>query len=57
MAIYEAKDELIAEDIAKRPLSPYGFSKLVCEQIMDDFDKAYGLKSVRLRYFNAAGGS
>ena len=54
-AIYGAQDKPIAEDASKNPLSPYGFSKLVCEQMMDDFDRAYGLKSVRLRYFNAAG--
>jgi UDP-glucose-4-epimerase GalE len=54
-AIYGARDELIAEDTDKKPISPYGFSKLACEQMMDDFDRAYELKSVRLRYFNAAG--
>ncbi len=54
-AIYGVQDGPIDESCAKRPLSPYGFSKLVCEQMMDDFDLAYGLKSVRLRYFNAAG--
>ena len=54
-AIYGPADGLIAEDTGKGPLSPYGFSKLVCEQMMDDFDRAHGLKSVRLRYFNAAG--
>jgi len=37
------------------PINPYGFSKLVCERMMDDFDLAHGLKSARLRYFNAAG--
>lgn len=54
-AIYGARDELIAEDTDKDPMSPYGFSKLACERMMDDFDRAYDLKSVRLRYFNAAG--
>ena len=37
------------------PINPYGQSKLMIEKIMDDYDKAYGLKSVRLRYFNVAG--
>lgn len=37
------------------PINPYGKSKLMIENIMDDYDKAYGLKSVRLRYFNVAG--
>ncbi len=37
------------------PVNPYGKTKLMIENIMDDYDKAYGLKSVRLRYFNVAG--
>lgn len=37
------------------PINPYGQTKLMIEKIMDDYDKAYGLKSVRLRYFNVAG--
>lgn len=37
------------------PLSPYGASKLMVEQMLADFDRAYGLISVALRYFNAAG--
>ena len=37
------------------PINPYGQTKLMVEKIMDDYDKAYGLKSVRLRYFNVAG--
>ncbi|TAK77989.1 MAG: UDP-glucose 4-epimerase GalE [Gammaproteobacteria bacterium] len=39
----------------KQPLNPYGASKLMCEQLLQDMDIAYGLKSVCLRYFNAAG--
>jgi len=37
------------------PLNPYGRSKLVVEKILGDYDKAYNLHSVSLRYFNAAG--
>jgi UDP-glucose 4-epimerase len=37
------------------PINPYGHSKLMVEQMLADFDSAYGLKSVCLRYFNAAG--
>ena len=37
------------------PINPYGQTKLIIERIMDDYDKAYNLKSVRLRYFNVAG--
>lgn len=39
----------------KAPINPYGKSKLMIEQILEDYDQAYGLKSVCLRYFNAAG--
>ena len=39
----------------QNPINPYGQSKLMIEKIMDDYDKAYGLRSVRLRYFNVAG--
>lgn len=37
------------------PINPYGKTKLMMEQIMADYDKAYGLKYAALRYFNAAG--
>ena len=40
----------ITERTRLAPNNPYGFSKLVCERMMDDFGAAYGLKSVRLRY-------
>jgi UDP-glucose 4-epimerase len=39
----------------KEPLNPYGRSKWMVEQILGDYENAYGLKSVCLRYFNAAG--
>ena len=45
----------IDENHPQNPINPYGQSKLMIERIMDDYDKAYGLKSVRLRYFNVAG--
>ena len=45
----------IDENHPQKPINPYGQSKLMIEKIMDDYDKAYGLKSVRLRYFNVAG--
>lgn len=38
-----------------QPVNPYGRSKLMVEQILADYDRAYGLKSACLRYFNAAG--
>jgi len=45
----------IDEKHPQEPINPYGQSKLMLEKIMDDYSKAYGLKSVRLRYFNVAG--
>ena len=45
----------INEDHPKFPVNPYGRSKLFVEEILQDFDRAYGLKSICLRYFNAAG--
>ena len=45
----------IDEKHPQNPINPYGYSKLAVERIMDDYDKAYGLKSIRLRYFNVAG--
>ena len=55
-AVYgEPKYVPIDENHPKNPINPYGQTKLIIEQIMDDYDRAYGLKSVRLRYFNVAG--
>lgn len=45
----------IDEAHAKNPLNPYGRSKWIVEQVLTDYERAYGLKSVCLRYFNAAG--
>ncbi|CAM3299853.1 UDP-glucose 4-epimerase GalE [Pseudomonas plecoglossicida] len=45
----------IDEQHPKAPINPYGRSKWMVEQILEDFDRAYGLRSVCLRYFNAAG--
>lgn len=39
----------------KQPINPYGHSKLMIEQMLDDYDKAYELRATCLRYFNAAG--
>lgn len=45
----------ITEDMEKQPINPYGKTKLIVEEILEDYDSAYDLKSVCLRYFNAAG--
>jgi UDP-glucose 4-epimerase len=39
----------------QRPINPYGRTKLMVEQVLADYEVAYGLRSVVLRYFNAAG--
>jgi UDP-glucose 4-epimerase len=45
----------IDEAHPKAAINPYGRTKWMVEQMLEDFDRAYGLKSVCLRYFNAAG--
>jgi len=46
---------ILHEDHPKNPINPYGKTKLAVENILEDFDRAYGLKYVSLRYFNASG--
>ena len=46
----------ITEDAALAPVNPYGRTKLAVEHALADYESAYGLRSVRLRYFNAGGG-
>jgi UDP-arabinose 4-epimerase len=45
----------ITEDAPQVPISPYGRTKLMVEHILSDVGRAHGLRSVALRYFNAAG--
>lgn len=45
----------IPEDHPKRPKNPYGKTKWMIEQILEDYSRAYGLRYIALRYFNAAG--
>lgn len=45
----------IDEAHPKSPINPYGRSKWMVEQMLEDYDHAYDLKAVALRYFNAAG--
>ena len=47
----------LTEESGIDPQSPYGASKLTVEQLLPWFDRAHGLRSVSLRYFNAAGAS
>jgi UDP-arabinose 4-epimerase len=51
-AIYTPLDEAHPQN----PTNPYGYTKLAVERMLSDFGRSYGLNSVSLRYFNAAGG-
>lgn len=55
-ATYGVPENLpITEQTPQRPINPYGQSKLMVEQILKDYSTAYNLRSIALRYFNAAG--
>ena len=55
-AVYGEPLEIpIPESHPTRPASPYGRSKLMVEDILRDYERAHGLRSISLRYFNAAG--
>ena len=57
-AIYgEPKSTPIVEEHPKAPVNAYGETKLIFERILSWYGKAYGLKHISLRYFNAAGAS
>ncbi len=45
----------VDESHVQKPINPYGASKLMAERIIKDYDNAYGIKSIILRYFNVAG--
>lgn len=45
----------LQEDHPKNPISPYGRTKLAIEWMLEDYNRAYGIRSASLRYFNAAG--
>ena len=55
-AVYGNPDSVpLTEDTPKRPVSVYGRTKLMVEQILEDVSRAHGLNFAALRYFNAAG--
>ncbi|MCC6179138.1 MAG: UDP-glucose 4-epimerase GalE [Chloroflexi bacterium] len=55
-AVYGYPEQIpVAEDEPKKPESPYGESKLTFERVLASYARAYDLRSVSLRYFNAAG--
>jgi UDP-arabinose 4-epimerase len=45
----------VDETHPQAPINPYGWSKMIIERMLEDFGNAYGIGSVSLRYFNAAG--
>lgn len=55
-AVYgEPESTPIKEEQTLSPVNPYGHTKAVVENILNNYDKAYGLKYISLRYFNACG--
>ncbi len=55
-AVYgEAQEIPLREDSPTNPTNPYGRSKLYFTRIMQDYERAYGLRFISLRYFNASG--
>jgi len=55
-AIYgEPREVPISETVPPNPVNPYGASKLMVERILSDYCRAFPLRSIALRYFNASG--
>src|SRR5688572_27519729 len=55
-AVYgEPKEVPLHENLVPAPINAYGQTKLAIEDALPHFERAYGIRSVRLRYFNAAG--
>ena len=55
-AVYGDQIALRAKETDQlRPINPYGRTKKQVEEMLEDFHRAYGLKYIALRYFNAAG--
>jgi UDP-glucose 4-epimerase len=55
-AVYGAPEEMpIVEETSKHPVSPYGLSKLMFEQMLEAYATAYGTRWIAFRYFNVAG--
>lgn len=55
-AIYGQPDAVpISEKCEKKPMNPYGASKLFMEQMLSDYERAHNMQWTSLRYFNAAG--
>lgn len=50
------KTPTLREEHPKNPINPYGTTKWMCEQLLQDYYRSYHMSSCSLRYFNAAGG-
>ncbi len=51
----EPEEDPITETAPQRPINPYGASKLAVERMLEDFERAHGIRSIAFRYFNVAG--
>ena len=47
--------QAVKEDFTPKPINPYGYSKLIVERLLSDYERAYGLNYSSLRYFNVSG--
>lgn len=56
-AVYRASNQLLSEESAIEPANVYGETKYLVERLLKWYGQIYGLRSVILRYFNAAGAS
>ncbi len=55
-AVYGLPQDIpVTETHPLDPVSPYGQTKFMVERVLADYDRAYGLRSISLRYFNASG--
>jgi UDP-glucose-4-epimerase GalE len=55
-AVYGVPERIpITEETRREPVNPYGATKLAFEHALEAYGHAYGMRSARLRYFNAAG--
>ena len=55
-AVYGIPERIpITEQTPREPINPYGATKLGFENALEAYDRAYGIRTARLRYFNAAG--
>lgn len=55
-AVYGVPDvDLVTEDLSPQPINPYGATKYVGEWMLADAERAHGMRTVALRYFNVAG--